>query len=230
MNCLRTAAAALAVAGLSLPAMALDFTMNFDDIPPAFPSGSPIDPAFGSAVLGYYNNDPIFDRAGKQAWDTTFGADTVAICSFPSAGGDCQGNFATAHSGISAAGAIFGTEVAFAVSPGLQITQLSFWYDVTINSRPSVQLVAGGSSVFAQPLEECTVPGSDGFCGWKQYTVLQSDIAGKLITGVIFEAAPNSAVFDDVFLSTSPIPEPSTYALMLLGLAGVAVAGRRRRR
>ncbi len=36
-------------------------------------------------------------------------------------------------------------------------------------------------------------------------------------------------LIDDVSLDVTPIPEPSTYALMLLGLAGVGALARRRR-
>jgi hypothetical protein len=235
MKNLRLAFAVLALSAVSAPAVALDFTMDFDNIPSAAPFGGPDDPDSGSAVLGYYSGDvgtnPPFPRAGAIQWDTTFSPDALAICSFPQAGGDCQGLFPEAHSGVSAVGAIEATSFRFDVSPGLFVSKLSFWYNAGgSGSRPAVELFSGATSVFSQALAECLNPGQGGFCGWKEYQVPNDALFGKLITGVAFSNAPGKAVFDDVSVSTTPIPEPSTYALMLGGLALLAGLARRRAR
>ena len=73
--------AALALAIVSVPASALDFTMDFDDIPVAVGPPPPPDQSFGSAVLGFYNNDPVYQRTGRQALDVTFSDEALSICS-----------------------------------------------------------------------------------------------------------------------------------------------------
>lgn len=47
--------------------------------------------------------------------------------------------------------------------------------------------------------------------------------------GPILENRPHGVLIDDVYLGVAAIPEPSTYALMLAGLAGVGVLAKRRR-
>lgn len=236
MNSIRIALCSLACIAFSAPAAALDFTINFDNIPPAGTPAEGPGSAFGSDILGYYNGDPgaapTFPRAGNQLWDVVFVPDALAIAS-ASAGG--AGQFDFAHSGSSAAGSLQVDGVSFELTPGLYIAGMSFWYNAGgPGSDPAVQLYAGGLNVFSQALTLCANTGGDGFCGWVEYQVsdqVLQDFAsnGQAITKVVLGSAANGTVFDDVFLSTAAIPEPSTYALMLGGLALVAGIARRRR-
>jgi hypothetical protein len=239
MTLTRTAIATLALCCAATPALALDFTMNFDEIPRAnTPPESNGDFVLGSEILGYYNGDPEFGRSGNQAFDVNFFTGALAINSREDENGG--GTFDRAYSGLGALGTVSNAEGAsFELTTGVSLSALSFWYSAGgSNSNPSLQLFSGGTSVFSESLAICADPNeSDGFCAWEQYVLSDRVVAdltaqGKLITGVTFGATPNKAVFDDVSLTTATgvpvIPEPSTYALMALGLALVAGTARRR--
>ncbi len=226
MKTFRLAFAALALAVVSAPATALDFTMDFDDIPVAVGPPTPPDQTFGSAVLGFYNGDPVYGRTGSELWDVTFSDEALAICaSFDNE--DCKGNFPTPPSGGSAVGSVSTSSFTFAVSPGLYVSRLSFYYtDAGSSSNPAVRLFSGGTELLTLALTPC--PG--GFCEWKQFEVPQTALDGLPVTAVAFLGTANSVAFDSVSVTTTPIPEPSTYALMLGGLALLAGIARRRKR
>jgi hypothetical protein len=223
----RLAFGALALAMVCAPAMAQgSFTMDFDGIPLAVPAPPQPDQTFGSAVLGYYNGDPGFGRTGNKAWDVTFSDEALAICAqFNDE--DCKGNFPTPPSGNSAVGSVSTSSFTFFVSPGLYVSSLSFYYtDAGSSSNPGVRLFSGSTELLTLALTPC--PG--GFCPWREFEVPQSDLAGLPVTAVAFLGTPNAVAFDNVSVTTTPIPEPSTYALMLGGLALLAGLARRRAR
>ena len=88
-----------------------------------------------------------------------------------------------------------------------------------------MRLFSDGTELLTLALTPC--PG--GFCEWKQFVVPQSALATAPVTSVAFLGSPNLVAFDSVSVTTTPIPEPSTYALMLSGLALLAGIARRRR-
>lgn len=232
MNMTRLAWTALALAAFSLPATAQVFKLDFDGennagialavAPPDLPPGT--SQTFGPAILGYYNDDPGYQRAGRQSWNTTFSSNANAIRS-EEAGG--PGNFPTAKSGSYAVGTIGAPSFEFAVSAGRVITGLSFWYNADGSGvNPAVTVYSGGNSLFALGLD---VACSGGFCGWTNFEVPSASLAGKQVTRVQFSGTPNTLVFDDISVNAVPIPEPSTYALMALGLATIGSIRRRRR-
>jgi hypothetical protein len=223
----RLALSALALAALSAPALALaeEFTMTFDGIPVAVGTPEPPPQDFGSAVLGFYNNDPDYNRDGKQPWNVTFDANALAICG-QDLGPSCAGIFPAPPSGISALGWVEGESVRFEVTGGLYVSKMSFAYsDEGTGSGFAVRLFSGTTELLT--LSNFTPCGSP-FCDWRTFTVPQDDLAKGLVTGVAFLGAANSVVIDDIAVTTTPIPEPSTYALMLAGLALVAGVARRR--
>lgn len=227
---------ALVAAAFSAPAAALDFTMNFDGITAAGTPDEGPNSEYGSAILGYYNGDPgeapTFPRAGNQNWDVTFASTALAIT--PEADGGI-GQFDTAKSPPSAAGSLTNNGVRFDLTTGLYISQMSFWYNAGgTGSNPIVIVYSGGVEVDSRALSLCAQPGPDGFCGWTEYVFSSQSLQewagnGQYITGVTLGGNANRVVYDDVFLSTAAVPEPSTYALMLGGLALVAGVARRRR-
>jgi hypothetical protein len=217
---------ALALAVVCVPAMAQgSFTMDFDDIPVAVGPPAPPDQTYGSAVLGYYNGDPVYGRGGPF-WDVTFSDEALAICA-QAIDEDCKGNFPGPPSGNSAVGSVSTSSFTFFVSPGLYVSSLSFQYtDAGASSNPGVRLFSGSTELLTLALTPCT----GGFCPWKQFEVPQGALDDLPVTAVAFLGAPNSVAFDNVSVTTTPIPEPSTYALMLGGLALVAGLARRRTR
>jgi hypothetical protein len=222
----RIAFSALALAVVSAPASALDFTMDFDNIPVAVGPPPPPDQTFGSAVLGFYDNDPVYGRDGRQAFGVTFSPEALSICSFE-VGEDCRGNFPTPPTGGSAVASESSNSFSFFVTPGLYVTQLSFYYtDAGTGSNPAVRLFSGSTELLTLALDPC----ESGFCDWKQFSVPQSALAQAPVTSVAFLGTANTVAFDDVSVTTTPIPEPSTYALMLGGLALLAGVARRRAR
>lgn len=243
MNLKRTAIALVALAAAYTPVLAeTSFTMDFDGIPKAN-TAAELGLKGVAEILGYYNGDPgpapVFPRDGNQPFGVTFGPGALAIDSKEAKG---PGQFPTAHSGNSAAGSVGGA-VKFEFSAGLSLTAFEFWYDtLLVMSKPKVQLFSGGKEVFVDELEFCRQlppqpPDNLGFCGWTQYVLAESELAqlaatGTQVTAVVFTAVGNTAVFDDVFLSTAtqtqPIPEPSSAALAALGLALAAGIAQRR--
>lgn len=232
-----TALSTLACFAYSAPAAALDFTMDFDNIPVAGTPDEGPNSEYGSAILGYYNGDagpaPTFPRAGNQLWGVIFAPTALAIT--PEADGGI-GQFDAAKSPPSAAGSVEDNGVSFELAAGLYLAKLRFFYNAGgTGSNPSVTVYSNGLAVDSQALSLCGQAGPDGFCGWTEYTFSTQSLIdwaskGQYITKVTLGGMGNRVVFDDVSLSTAAVPEPSTYALMFLGLAGVAAAARRRTR
>lgn len=229
MNHARTALTALALCCAGVPALA--FTLDFDNIARA---GTPAEGAgagLGSEILRFYDGDPVLARAGNQAYDVSFSAGALAINSLEDVDG--AGNFNAARSGLSAAGAVASDSFSFQLGTGLSLASFSVFYKASLGSNPSVELLSDGAvagGTFSLAL--CDQLDDDDLCGWQEFKLAAADLAGRSIDQVRFNGAANLFVIDDATLSTvrdvTPIPEPSTYALMALGLAVLAGTARRR--
>ncbi|MBS0593387.1 MAG: PEP-CTERM sorting domain-containing protein [Rubrivivax sp.] len=240
-------AAAAAIAALvysASPAWADKVTLDFDGpdgkgIPVATKEGKPVQTqvvdgrVVGSAVLGYYNGDPGFGRDGSQKLGVTFSDQAIAICSKESGQTGCYGNFGKPPSGIWAVGAVQDDAKSFDlwVDTGFAITELLFVYnDTGPSSAPGLQLFKDESLVQSTLLRPCAT----SFCGWREYA--SGDLTDLGITRIAFVGRPNQVVFDNITLNTTrqepppPLPEPSTAALLALGLASMGWAARRRKR
>ncbi len=181
----------------------------------------------GSAVLGYYNGDPVYKRDGAQTYGVNFSEDALAICKDDDTDA-CKGNFPTPPSGSSAVGSLSGS-FDLLVSSGLYLTMLSFYYtDSGTGSRLEIQLFSDGTRLDGPPaFSTC----GTGICPWALFEVSPGYLATKPVTSVTFSSTTGTTVFDNIEFSTASraIPEPSTYVLALLGLALVTAAGRRRK-
>jgi hypothetical protein len=71
-----------------------------------------------------------------------------------------------------------------------------------------------------------------GTSGWNQYNVTSNLAAGKSLTGfAIFGTTSGPTYLDDFLINTgAAVPEPSTWAMMLLGFGAIGFAMRRSRR
>jgi hypothetical protein len=232
MSPTRLAIAALLSCAASVPVLAKDFTLDFDGIPPAGTAAEGTDSGLGSEILGYYDGDAPYDRANPPfLYDVVFDGGTLAINSLEDPDG--AGNFLTARTGLSAAGSVSTSGFGFQLGTGVTLASFSVFYNASLGSNPSIDLFSGGSFVSGTQLNLSTCqPGIDAFCGWTEFKLSAAALSGQAIDQVRFSGVPNRFVIDDATLSTvtatTPIPEPSTYALMALGIAAVALAGRRR--
>lgn len=234
-------AAAAAIAALvysASPAWADKVTLNFDGpdnsgIPKATDAKGNVLPGqdFGPLVLGYYDAD---GRKGSQDFGVTLSDQAVALCAPADPGKGCYGNFKNAYSGSWAVGVIEKGATSFDLWVGAEfvITDLGFFYnDTGTQSKPGVELYRGQDLVKASMLQTC----DSFFCGWREFQA--NDLGDSGITRISFlQGAPGAVVFDSITLTTKqrdqppPLPEPSTTALLALGLASMGWAARRRKR
>ncbi len=125
----------------------------------------------------------------------------------------------------------------FGFSSALQ--SLSFEYSASVDLV--FQAYSGGSAVggiqtlqlnnpLTSPRAGCSDFVTGKYCNWSGRTL---SFANQDVTSIRFLTGyNNTALIDNVTVNyaAQPIPEPSTYALMALGLAGIAAISRRRRR
>jgi hypothetical protein len=188
------------------------------------------------AIGNFYNGGTGGNGSGPgPAWGITFTASALAIC--PGNLPGCSGNFGN---NPSAPNAMFWLQAnpIMNVAPGFT-TGFSTFY-TNVNDPGAVEIWSGlnatGSLLGTVNLpalgdgsgDPCTNPGAN-FCRWAG---VGTTFAGTAFS-VRFTGAANFIAFDNVtFGSDRPqtiIPEPSTYALLATGMAGLAFARRRRR-
>lgn len=86
--------------------------------------------------------------------------------------------------------------------------------------------VLGTITVDAQHTNNCVGDPSGTFCNWTNIGVAFAGTARS----IDFGGTANQTGFDNItFGSSTALPEPGTYALMALGLAGIGLTARRRR-
>lgn len=86
--------------------------------------------------------------------------------------------------------------------------------------------VLGTITVDAQHTNGCAGDPSGTFCNWTNIGVAFAGTARS----IDFGGTANQTGFDNItFGSSTALPEPGTYALMALGLAGIGLTARRRR-
>ncbi|UUX94458.1 PEP-CTERM sorting domain-containing protein [Aquabacterium sp. J223] len=201
-----------AVLGLlaAAPAFAAPILIDFE-----LPSSS----SFGS-ILEYYNGGT--DAAGNSGPDlgVSFGGGALALLN------DAAGPYFS--NAPSAVGVMTPVDADSTLNSDLAFTGLSFYYSSAVRSSDAVEVWSGlnGTGTLLASfnlLANATTGCSDtAFCNFNMLAGTFADARS-----VVFSAGLEAA-FDNITIT--PIPEPSTYALMVLGLAGLGVAARRNKK
>lgn len=219
------AAAALALAGGA--ASAAPVVLDFEGVNGTYPSGY-------ANVEGFYNGGTSSDGTSGTNYGIEFTSNALAIC-LNTPGIVCSN---TSRGGLapgSEKGALFfldGSETYMNVAAGFD-TGFSFYY-TAINYSSSISVydgLNGTGNLLATLALPTTASGCDGVYSAGFCPFIASGIAfAGTAKSVAFAGVANQVVFDDVtFGSVTPgVPEPSTYAMFGIGLAGLALARRRR--
>jgi hypothetical protein len=158
---------------------------------------------------------------------TNGGFETGALTPWTVNSGTPAVTSAEQHTGINSVAEFGGDEVkqTFSAIATSDITEVSFW-----------ALREGGPfDAYAFFYSDSTtgnfVLDATGASGWNQYNVTSNLAAGKSLIGFgIFGTSPGPTYLDDFLINTgAAVPEPSTWAMMLLGFGAIGLAMRRSR-
>lgn len=191
-------------------------------------------PAYAQVLTfeGIPSNTPI---GNFYAPDYVFSSSALAIVDLDAGG---TGNFANEPSPSTILYFLGANDAILDVTNGFD-TGFSFFYSSTTAATINVYDALGGTGNILASLNldaqyngnNCTGDPTGGICNW---TAVGVNFAG-LAYSINFAGAANSTVFDNItFGSATPgtgaVPEPGTWAMMLLGFGAVGFAMRRRRR
>lgn len=223
-------AASLGLLAAAAPASAAVVSLNFEDINATYPSGF-------AQVLEFYNGGMSSDGTTGTNYGISFGSNALAIC-LNSTTVTCSN---TSRGGLgdpdSQRGGLFfldGAETFLNYSAGFD-TGFSFNY--VGQFAGSVGVYDGlngtgnllGTVVLTPNGTNCPDYSSFGFCPFGPAGITFAGI-GRSIS---FGGVANQIVFDDVtFGSAVPgnvVPEPSVWALLVIGFGSIGAAMRRRR-
>ncbi len=210
MNFLKTAIAAAAI-GAALPVAAQPIVLDFEGIGNFNPVGD------------FYNG------GGGTNYGISFSEDTLALVD-ADAGGD--GNFANEPSPDTIMFFLDANNAVLNFAAGFD-TGFAFYYSsstaatVTVyDGENATGNVLGTIVLAAQGFDNCVGDPSGSFCNWTNVGVAFAGVAKS----IDFGGTANQTGFDNItFGSSTALPEPGTYALMALGLAGIGLTARRRR-
>ena len=206
------APAVLLALGAATPAFAAT-TIDFDAVT-----------SFAS-IADFYDGGTDSAGAAGPALGLRFGGDALVVANDAAftyyAGAPSPTAVMTAVGGNSALNAVAG------LSNGI-----SFYYSATATVLNGVQVwsgLDGTGSVIASfnltannPAAGCN-GGDTSFC---RFDLLAGSFSG-VAHSVTFDSSGVTA-FDNVTVTVTPVPEPTTFAMMAIGLAGLAFAARRR--
>ena len=179
---------------------------------------------FVSIRCCYYNG------GGGPNYGVSFSDATLALVDADAGG---SGNFANEPSADTVMFFLDANNAILTVAAGFD-TGFSFYYSSSTAATVTVWDDVGGTGnllgsldLSAQGFDNCGGDPTGDFCNWTAVGVAFAGTAKS----INFGGTANQTGFDNItFGADVPvIPEPSTYALMALGLAGIGLATRRRR-
>lgn len=215
MNLFKSAIAAASLAVLMAPAMAANpIVLDFEGIPDE------------TAVGDYYNG------GGGTNYGVHFSQATLALVDSDAGG---SGNFANEPSPNTIMFFTAANNAVLTFAAGFD-TGFSFFYTSATSAPVTVWsglngdgTLLGTINLTAQYNQNCTGDPTGQFCHWDAIGVAFSGVAHS----INFGGTANETGYDNItFGSATPVasvPEPSTYALMALGLAGIGFVARRRK-
>lgn len=226
----------LVAAGLAVamaPAMADVVSLNFEGINVSYPSTN------YANISNFYNGGTSSQGTTGTNYGISFGSNALAIC-LNTLTGECSN---TSRGGLapgSDKGGLFflnGSETYMNVAAGFT-TGFSFNY-VSTSFAGAVNVYDGANGT-GNILATLNLAPNDGPCAGYSASFCPFSASGVSFSGTAhsigFAGVANQIVFDDVtFGSAIPgsavpaVPEPSTYALMALGMSVIGVFVRRRK-
>lgn len=215
--------AAIASAAIAAPASAT-VTMNFESI----------SALSGIQILNFYNGGTASNGATGSNLGVSFATNALTLClntpghpcSAASRGG--QGDAASALTGM-----LFQTGTSTSLSDAAGFTSgISFFY--VANAAGTVQIFDGvngtGNLLASLGLSSnavgCRAPYNADFCPFSLVTLGFSGTGRS----VVFGGTAGHIVLDDISLGVVSLPEPASWAMMLIGFAAVGAALRRNSR
>jgi hypothetical protein len=135
------------------------------------------------------------------------------------------GDTALVHSGqfgvgFGAVGSLSDLSQTLTTIPGQTYT-ISFWLNSNGVPPDEVKLSWGGVTIF----DQSNIPAN----GWTEYSFLESAVSSSTLIDFGLRQDSSYSGLDDISVNAvSAVPEPSTWAMLLLGFAGVALLRARR--
>lgn len=227
------AAAILAGSAVSANANGV-VVLNFEGVNATYPSGF-------AQILNFYNGGTSSDGTSGTNYGVSFSSNALAIC-LNTPGVNCSNTSRGGFAPGSEKGGLFfleGAETILDYSAGFS-TGFSFVYAQPNTQGGQVRVYddLGGTGNLLGSISLGLTPstcGSEygaGYCPFVPVGVAFDGIAKS----IVFAGVANFVVFDDItFGSVTPgepggIPEPATWAMMIMGFGLVGMASRRRRR
>ncbi len=221
MKFIKTAVAAASLVAAMAPAMAAVVVLDFEGVGNL------------ANINNFYNGGTDSQGNSGVNHGIAFSTATLGIVDADDGG---SGNFANEPSSKTVMFFLDASNSVLNVAAGFT-TGFSFFYTSSTAASVSVWdgLNATGNqlgtlNLTAQFGDNCSGDPSGSFCNWTAVGVA----FGGTAMSIDFGGTANQTAFDDITFGSKdpgppPIPEPSTYALMALGLAGIGFVARRRK-